>query len=145
MAYRASKWHYRRRKMILKIIWHLIADTGTDKNHLELFPVADAETAVLCSLEGSTADQNDFKDDFERSRQIQIQANTVFELFAGKKRSTNPNFWVRISSGGVGVFHVKGWRPKSSVCPSKPRETKFLGGIFRDYYRDIPVVPEKFE
>ena len=40
-----------------------------------------------------------------------------------RKRNPNPNFSVRISSGGVGVFHVKGWGPKASVCPSKPRET----------------------
>ena len=24
---------------------------------------------------------------------------------------------------------MKGWGPKSSVCPSKPMETKLLGGI----------------
>ena len=30
-----------------------------------------------------------------------------------------------------GVLHVKGWGPKSSVCPSKPRETKLFGGISR--------------
>ena len=51
----------------------------------------------------------------------------------GRKRNNpNPNFLVRIFSGGVGVFHVKGWGPKSSVCPSKPRETKLFGGISRD-------------
>ena len=47
------------------------------------------------------------------------------------KKNPNPNFLVRISSGGVGVFHVKGWGPKSSVCPSKPRENKLFGGISR--------------
>ena len=35
-------------------------------------------------------------------------------------------FWGR-------VFHVKGWGPKSSVCPSKPRETKLFGGTPRDF------------
>ena len=40
---------------------------------------------------------------------------------------------------------MKGWGPKSSVCPSKPRETKCFGGISRDFRRDIPGVPEKFE
>ena len=49
-----------------------------------------------------------------------------------EKRNPDPNFAVRISSGGVGVFHVKGWGPKSWVCPSKPRETKLFGGICRD-------------
>ena len=36
---------------------------------------------------------------------------------------------------------MKGWAPKSSVCPSKPRESNFFGGISRD----IPEAPEKFE
>ena len=39
---------------------------------------------------------------------------------------------------------MKGWGPKSSACPSKPRETKFLGGISRDLCRDIPGAPERF-
>ena len=34
---------------------------------------------------------------------------------------------------------------KSSVCPSKPRETKLVGGISWDFCQDIPGVPEKFE
>ena len=63
----------------------------------------------------------------------------------GRKTKPNPNFLVRISSGGVGVFHVKGWGPKSSVCPSKHRETKLFGWISRDFARDILGVPEKFE
>ena len=46
-----------------------------------------------------------------------------------RKRNPNPNFWVRISSGGVGVLHVKGWGPKSSVCPSKPGKPNFFGRI----------------
>ena len=49
--------------------------------------------------------------------------------FGGRKRNPNPNFLVWISSGGAGVFHVKGWVPKSSVCASKPRETRLFGGI----------------
>ena len=75
----------------------------------------------------------------------------LFKMLAGKvtdqgrKRNPNPNCLVRISSGGVGVFHVKGWGPKSSVCPSKPRETKLFGGTSRDFARDIPGAPEKFE
>ena len=31
-------------------------------------------------------------------------------------------------AGGVGVFHVKEWGPKSSVCPLKPRKPNFLVG-----------------
>ena len=47
----------------------------------------------------------------------------------GRKTNPNPNFLIHISLGGVGVFHVKGWGPKSSVCPSKPREPNFLADI----------------
>ena len=40
---------------------------------------------------------------------------------------------------------MNGWGPKSSVCPSKPRESKLFGGISRDFWRDVPGVPAKFE
>ena len=45
----------------------------------------------------------------------------------GRKRNPNPNFLVRIFSSGVEVFHMKGRGPKSSVCPSKPGTSNFLG------------------
>ena len=48
-----------------------------------------------------------------------------------RKRSTNPNFWVRISSGGVGVFHMKGGGQKVRYV----RESKLLGRISRDFAR----------
>ena len=48
---------------------------------------------------------------------------------AGNKREHRLKLLVRISSSGVGVFHVKGWGPKSSICPSKPMESKFLVGM----------------
>ena len=54
-------------------------------------------------------------------------------LTQARERNLNPNFLVRISAGGMGVFHVKGWGPKSSVCPSKPRDTKLFGGTSRDF------------
>ena len=60
--------------------------------------------------------------------------------YQGRKRNPNPNFLVRVFSGGVGVFHVKGWGPKSSVCPSKVFWRDIPG-----FCRDIPEVPEKFE
>ena len=63
----------------------------------------------------------------------------------GKKRNPNPNFLIQIFSGRVGVFHVKGWGPKSSVCPSKPRETKLFRRDIPRFCLDIPGVPEKFE
>ena len=60
----------------------------------------------------------------------------------GRESNPNPSFLVwMISSGGVGVF----WGPKSSVFPSKPRQTKCFGGISRDFCRDILGVPEKLE
>ena len=40
---------------------------------------------------------------------------------------------------------MNGWGPKSSLCPSKHRDTKLLGGISQDFGRDIPGAPEKFE
>ena len=52
-----------------------------------------------------------------------------------RKKSANPNFWVRIFSGRVGVFHVKGSGPKSSVCPSKTGKSDFFGGTSRDFAR----------
>ena len=62
-----------------------------------------------------------------------------------RRKSPNPNFFVRISSGGVGFFYVKGWGPKRSVCPSKPREIKLFGRISRDFAWDVAGVPEKFK
>ena len=67
-----------------------------------------------------------------------------FQFDQARKRNPNPNL-VRISSGGVGFFAVKGWGPKSSVCPSKPGETKLFDGISRGFWRDILGVPEKLE
>ena len=50
-----------------------------------------------------------------------------------RKKSTNPNFRVPDIFGGVGVFHAKGWGPKSSACPSKPGKSNFFGGISHDF------------
>ena len=47
--------------------------------------------------------------------------------------------------GWGGVSHAKGWGPKSSVCPSKPRETNFWAGYPGTFARDVPRAPEKFE
>ena len=52
-------------------------------------------------------------------------------VFQARVWNRNPNVLVRISSGGLGFFPVKGWGPKSSVCPSKIRETRL-------FWRDIP-------
>ena len=40
---------------------------------------------------------------------------------------------------------MKGRGPKSSVCPSKPRETKLFGRISQDFCQDMPGVPEEFK
>ena len=47
-----------------------------------------------------------------------------------RRRSPNSNCWVQISSSrvAVGVFHVKGWGPKSFVCASRPGRTNVLVG-----------------
>ena len=54
-------------------------------------------------------------------------------------------FWVQISSGGVGVFHIKGWGPKSSECPSKPREDTLFAGISRDFGGISRVCPKSLK
>ena len=65
-------------------------------------------------------------------------------LIPARKKSTNPSFRVRIFSGGVWVFHMKGWGPKSSVCPSKPGN-QTLGRDIPGFCLDILAVPERFE
>ena len=64
------------------------------------------------------------------------------------KRNSDPNFLVRISSGGVGVFHVKGWGP-NTFGMSFETQVHVTGRVWRDIpgyrWRDIPGVPEKFE
>ena len=40
---------------------------------------------------------------------------------------------------------MKGWGPKSSVCPSMPREPKLFGGISRSFCRDVPGVRKEPE
>ena len=49
--YHLSKWHYRQRKFIFELVMHFIADTDTDDNCFDFLVVADAEAAVLCTLE----------------------------------------------------------------------------------------------
>ena len=59
--------------------------------------------------------------------------NYLENVNQGRKRNPNLNFWARIFSGGVGVFHTKGRGPKSSVCPLKPGKSNFFRGISRDF------------
>ena len=66
-------------------------------------------------------------------------------LYLREDKEPKPKlFLVRICSGGMGVFHVKGWGPKSSLCPSKPMETKLFGGILGVLLGN-PGWPEKFQ
>ena len=70
------------------------------------------------------------------------------DAFSQKERSLRQEKGSQVaglSSGGVGVFHVKGWRPKSSVCPLKPKEPKLICGISGSLCSDLPGMPEKFE
>ena len=79
---------------------------------------------------------------------IHVKVGQQSRFGQARKRNPNPNFLVRISSAGVGVFHVKGWGPKSSVCPSDSFETQGYQTFWRDipgFCRDIPGAPEKFE
>ena len=66
-------------------------------------------------------------------------------IFQARNRNPNPNFLVRISSGGVEAFHVKGWGPKSSVSTPKPTETKLFGWICRDLAGISRGRPKKLE
>ena len=52
---------------------------------------------------------------------------------SGRRKEPKPKLLVRIFSSGVGVFHVNGWGPKSSIRPPKPGKSNFLGGISRDF------------
>ena len=63
----------------------------------------------------------------------ELDMESFVAWYQGGKRNPNPNFSVRILSGGVAVFHVNGWGPKSSIRPSKPGKSNFLGGISRDF------------
>ena len=68
-----------------------------------------------------------------------MDERTSLEFFTqARKRNPNLNFLVRIFSGGVGVFHVKGWGPKSSACPSKPGKSNCFGGISRQKLPGYP-------
>ena len=46
----------------------------------------------------------------------------------------------------MGVFYVKGWGPKSSVCPSlEAREIKLFWRDIPGFLLRYPAVPEEFE
>ena len=53
-----------------------------------------------------------------------------------EKRAQRLTFWVRTPRGRVGVFHAKGWWPKSSRPPSKV----CLPWVSRRGIRDVPGI-----
>ena len=55
-------------------------------------------------------------------------------LIRREKRAQRLTFWVRRPPGGVGVFHAKGWWPKSSCPPSKV----CLPWVSKTSIRDVP-------
>ena len=58
----------------------------------------------------------------------------------GTKREHKPKLLsLDIFRWGIGVFHVKGWGPKSSICPSKPGKSNVFGGIARQNPRKFPT------
>ena len=59
-----------------------------------------------------------------RKERRNLHPRSLASKCQGRERNPNTNFLVRISSGGVVVFHMKGWGPKSSVCPSKQKNKK---------------------
>ena len=63
-------------------------------------------------------------------------------IFQARKKSTNPNFWVRM---GYGVFHVKGVGGKKFGMSLETRKIKSFWQDIPGSCRDIPGVPEKFE
>ena len=57
-------------------------------------------------------------------------------IFGREKRAQRLSFWVRRPPGGVGVFHAKGWWPKTSCPPSK----LCLPWVSKRGIRDVPGI-----
>ena len=53
-----------------------------------------------------------------------------------EKRAQRLSFWVQRPPGGVGVFHAKGWWPKTSCPPSK----LCLPWVSKRGIRDVPGI-----
>ena len=69
-----------------------------------------------------------FDDDFLLAGEIKFCSS-----FQGRKRNPNPNFLVRIFSGGVGSSTARGGGQKVRCVPRKQGNQTFLGGISRDF------------
>ena len=61
----------------------------------------------------------------DTTRIAQPQIASDAKTFRQEKRAQRLSFWVRRPPGGVGVFHAKGWWPKTSC----PREIRDVPGI----------------
>ena len=60
-----------------------------------------------------------------------------------RKKGTNPNVWVRMSSGGVGVFHVNTVGAKKFGMSLEASETKLFWLHIPGFCWDIPGAPER--
>ena len=63
-------------------------------------------------------------------------AEATSSTFRQEKRAQRLSFWVRRPPGGVGVFHAKGWWPKTSCPPSK----LCLPWVSKRGIRDVPGI-----
>ena len=67
-------------------------------------------------------------------------------MFREEKGTRTQTFVVRISSGGVGWgLPREGVGAKKFGMSFKAQGNQLFGGISRDFCRDIPGAPEKFE
>ena len=72
------------------------------------------------------------------SKSLCVQSLCAFFLpyLRQEKRAQRLTFWVRRPPGGVGVFHAKGWWPKTSCPPSK----LCLPWVSKRGIRDVPGI-----
>ena len=70
---------------------------------------------------------------FSRSCPISVLRTSIRQSLRHEKGTQTQTFWSGYFRVGGGVFHVNGWGPKSSIRPSKPGKSNFLGGISRDF------------
>ena len=70
------------------------------------------------------------------SKRSRFKNASVSKRFRQEKRAQRLSFWVRRPPGGVGVFHAKGWWPKTSCPPSK----LCLPWVSKRGIRDVPGI-----
>ena len=62
----------------------------------------------------------------------------VSAIIQARKRNPNQNFWVRISSGGVGVFHVRGLGAKKFGMSFETHETQAFWRVILGFLAGYP-------